>query len=332
MNEQSMTELAESETSRILSPRARVFLSGTFQFTWLVPPLTTEPLWNGRTSARALLKLLLCAPERQAPRGVLAGILWPETDEAKARESLRAAAKVLRKMLRTAEGEDLLENRQQGEILKLAEQDRLWVDVDAVEDALTRASRGTNPDETLRLLQQAQSWLRGEFLADDLDQEWSGYHWVKQRKQALWMTRCRLVRLLADSYVKHRQIDQAQETLERHIARFPTDQDALYRLLALLERQGCFEQACILYERAKRLLDGKGKKPTEQLKALYERVRNAEPPPAYFSIPNTQEITIKPEAFIRESALSATPPGDPQLENLLPQRSQSLLKAGLLSC
>src|SRR2546430_6615412 len=50
---------------------------------------TTEDLWKSRTSARTLFKLLLCAPDRQASRSQLAGILWPETDEDKARESLR---------------------------------------------------------------------------------------------------------------------------------------------------------------------------------------------------------------------------------------------------
>ena len=84
------------------------------------PRFTTEDLWKSRTSARTLFKLLLCAPGRQASRSQLAGILWPETDEDKARESLRSASKVLRKVLRTASGEELLEQRNQNTILKLA--------------------------------------------------------------------------------------------------------------------------------------------------------------------------------------------------------------------
>src|SRR5579863_4890012 len=120
-------------------PLARVHLFGAFELVWRVAPLTTEALWDGRTSARTLLKLLLCAPGRQAPRGVLTGLLWPESEEEKARESLRAASKVLRKMLQTAEGETLLENRNHGEILTLAGQDRLWVDIDAFEDAIAQA-------------------------------------------------------------------------------------------------------------------------------------------------------------------------------------------------
>ena len=129
----------------------RVYTFGAFHLDWQVPPFTTEDLWKSRTSARTLFKLLLCAPGRQASRSQLAGILWPETDEDKARESLRSASKVLRKVLQTASGEELLEQRNQHTILKLAEQSRLWVDADAFEDLISQAGRATTPDEALAL-------------------------------------------------------------------------------------------------------------------------------------------------------------------------------------
>src|SRR5438105_812450 len=82
------------------APLLRVYLLGAFRLAWPSPHATQETLWESRTSARSLLKLLLCAPGRQAPRSVLAGILWPESEEDKARESLRSAHKVLRQVLR----------------------------------------------------------------------------------------------------------------------------------------------------------------------------------------------------------------------------------------
>ena len=105
-------------------PLLRVSLFGEFELAWQVPSGMGEAAWESRTSARALFKLLLCAPGRQATKSMLAGILWPETDEQKARESLRSACKVLRKVVRTANGEELLEQRSNGKILKLAEQSR----------------------------------------------------------------------------------------------------------------------------------------------------------------------------------------------------------------
>src|SRR5438132_5761880 len=256
-------------------PLLRVYLFGECELAWQVPSGMGEAAWDSRTSARALFKLLLCAPGRQATKSALAGILWPETDEQKARESLRSACKVLRKVVRTANGEELLEQRNQGEILKLAGQSRLWVDVDAFEDLVAQASRTVVPEEALALWQQARVVLRGELLADDKDAEWASHRWVKQRRQVLWMGRCRMIRHLADLYIQRGQIDLAEETLEQHIARFPTDQDALYRLLVLLGQQQCFEQACMLYERTKRTLEATGKQPAKHARTYYEHLQRA---------------------------------------------------------
>lgn len=264
-----------SQSVAIQAPLLRVYTFGAFHLDWQVPPFTTEDLWKSRTSARTLLKLLLCAPGRQASRSQLAGILWPETDEDKARESLRSASKVLRKVLRTASGEELLEQRNQNSILTLAEQSHLWVDADAFEELISQAGRATTPDEALALWQQAKILLRGEFLADDLGSEWMRHRWIKQRQQALRMARSRMVRHLADLYLQRGQVSLAEEVLEQHIIRFPTDQDALYRLLLLLEQQGCVEEACALYQRANHLLGAVGKQPAAQVRAYYEQLQQA---------------------------------------------------------
>jgi len=253
----------------------RVYTFGTFHLDWQVIPFTTEDLWKSRTSARTLFKLLLCAPGRQASRSQLAGILWPETDEDKARESLRSASKVLRKVLRTASGEELLEQRNQNTIIKLAEQSRLWVDADAFEDLISQAGRATTSDEALALWQQAKALLRGEFLAEDQGSEWMRHRWIKLRQQALRMARGRMVRHLADLYLQRGQVSLAEEVLEQQIIRFPTDQDALYRLLLLLERQGYIEEACVLYQRANHALGAIGKQPAAHVRAYYEQLQQA---------------------------------------------------------
>ena len=275
LNDTTSTEpLVDSEQGR-QTPLVRVSLLGAFQMVWQVPPATNEALWNSRTSARILLKLLLCTPGRQAPKSVLAGILWPESEEEKARESLRQASTVLRKMMRSADGVELLEQRHGGEILKLADQARLWVDADAFEALLAQASRATTPDEAFRCWQEAYALLRGEMLVEDQASEWVRHGWVKRRKQSVWLARCRLIRHLADAYVQRGQGLLAEEVLEQHLVRFPTDHDALYRLLVLLEQQGCYEQASILYEQARRSLEAVGKQLTRQVKACYERMQGA---------------------------------------------------------
>ena len=298
-NDTTSTEpLVESEQER-QTPLVRVSLLGEFHLVWQVSPATNEALWNSRTSARVLLKLLLCAPSRQAPKGVLAGILWPESEEEKARESLRQASAVLRKMVRSADGVELLEQRHEGEILKLADQARLWVDADAFEALLAQASRATTSEEAFRCWQEAYALLRGEMLADDQASEWVRHGWVKRRKQSVWLARCRLIRHLADAYVQRGHMLLAEEVLEQHLVRFPTDQDALYRLLVLLEQQGCSEQASVLYEQAKRSLQAAGKQPNHQVKACYERMQAAvsSQPPIVFA-PSTRVTQEHSASFL----------------------------------
>src|SRR5690242_7343632 len=87
------------------APLLRVYTFGPFELAWQALPQTVGAIWESRTSARSLFKLLLCAPARQAQKSLLAGILWPEVDEERARQSLRSACKVLRQVLRTASGD-----------------------------------------------------------------------------------------------------------------------------------------------------------------------------------------------------------------------------------
>src|SRR6266852_959867 len=286
---QTSSMVGVSQSVDAPAPLLRVYTFGGFHLAWKAPPFTTEDVWKSRTSARTLFKLLLCAPGRQASRSQLAGILWPETVEDKARESLRSASKVLRKVLQTARGEELLEQRNQSAILKLAEQSRLWVDADAFEDLVSQAGQATTPDEALALWQQAKALLRGEFLVDDQGSEWMRHRWIKMRQQALRMARGRMVRHLADLYLQRGQVSLAEEVLQQHLLRFPTDQDALYLLLALLEQQGCLEEARLLYERAKRTLEALGKQPAQHVRTRYERLQ--------------ESITSRPGILLPERAL-----------------------------
>ena len=322
----SMVDVSRSVDSQ--APLLRVYTFGAFRLDWQVPPITTEDVWKSRTSARTLLKLLLCAPGRQASRSQLAGILWPETDEDKARESLRSTSKVLRKVLRAASGEDLLENRNNSTALKLAEQSRLWIDVDAFETLVAQASRAVTPDEALSLWQQAMDLLVGEFLADDQGSEWMGHRWIKLRRQALRMARSRMVRHLADLYLQHGQISLAEEVLQQHMLRFPTDQDALYRLLLLLERQHCFEEARLLYEQTKRTLEAMGKQPAKHLRICYEHLQKAALSPGQSELEgNHSDPVLSTRSTVAGNLLTFR--GDPLT---LPQTANlSLLAPSLLS-
>ncbi len=256
------------------TPQLSVFLLGTFRLEWHVPFLTDEDAWKSRTAARALFKLLLCAPNRQVTRSQLIGILWPDVDEHKARESLRSAIKVLRQVLHIADGTRLLETADE-DVLKLKGQEDIWVDADAFELLVQQAKSASDLSSALTLWTQAKILLQGEFLAGEQTSEWFMSRWVKLRRQELRAARRLMIRSLADLYVQMGQDAQAEEVLHAHVIRFPTDQDALYRLMKLLIKAECFDDAQTYYEQCKAALASFGKQPANHLKALNQWISSS---------------------------------------------------------
>jgi DNA-binding SARP family transcriptional activator len=182
-------------------PICRVRLLGTFQMDWRLPSLHPTA-WQGRTSARSLFLLLLCAPHRCATRSKLAGLLWPESEEEKARESLRSALKVLYKVLTTTDGQCLLESQPNGNLLTLKSQEQLWVDVDALLSLVEQASTAITPQEALPLWQAAEALLGGEWLPADRDHEWSRAPWLTTRRRQVVAARRQVVRHLSQQYLR----------------------------------------------------------------------------------------------------------------------------------
>lgn len=284
-------------------PLLCLHLFGAFHMVGQGPTTLPSSLFQGRAAGRSVLKLLACAPGRQMTRSQLADILWPETDEGRALSSLRSAWTFLRKVLRSVGAEGVLHTN--GEILQLAGQSLLWLDTDAFEDLVARSCRADSGEEAITLGEEACRLLRGEFLADDQSAEWTTHRLVKRRRQLLWMARSRLTRHLADLYVQRGQIRLAEEMLEAQVIHFPTDQDALYRLLLLLERQGCFEQASILYERARRTLEASGKPLARHVQACFERLQHAASTQPIIPPTSTGRVAVGPASSPPEPLASA---------------------------
>jgi DNA-binding SARP family transcriptional activator len=194
----------------------------------------------------------------------IGSILWLETEERHALESLRSALKVLRKVLSTAQGEELLETPK-SDLLKLPDQSRLWVDMDAFEMLIEQANK---QPEMLSLWQQASAYWQGELLAEDHMHEWVAHRWIKIRRKRLYAARRRMIRHLAQGYLLAGQRTQAEAVLSTHLAAFPTDQDALYLLMKLLIEEGCFDEARTHYEQCQRALARYEKQPAKHLQAL----------------------------------------------------------------
>jgi DNA-binding SARP family transcriptional activator len=265
-------------------PLVRITTLGEFALERLVrtpSPTADEPPryarvaqseWSNRGPAMALLKVLLCRANRRASRDELIEAIWPDHEAINAAHALDSAASVLRRhVLRTGEvGCLLLTLRSGGEtIFKLAGQQRLWVDADALLALVSRAMReeclGQSP---LPLLEEAQALARGEFLEDDLYAAWA-----QPRRHTLGGARQRVLFKLVDLYLQDERVGLAEELLFAALEEEPTDEDALCRLMVLLVKQERRQEALQLYQYTEDVLQEEQAEPAVYTRELARRIR-----------------------------------------------------------
>lgn len=272
------------ESTRPKHPLVRVITLGEFALERLVhaparapdePPCyrhVPRSEWCNRGPAMALLKVLLCRPNRRATRDELIEAIWPGNAAINAAHALESAASVLRRhILRAGEvGSLLLTLRSGGEtIYKLAGQQRLWVDADAFLSLVSQAMRvgccGQNP---LPLLEEAHALARGEFLEDDLYAEWA-----QPRRHTLSGARHRVLFKLIDLYLEDERVGLAEELLFAALEDDPADEDALCRLMVLLVEQERRQEALELYQYTEDVLHEEQTEPAVYTRELAHRIR-----------------------------------------------------------
>jgi DNA-binding SARP family transcriptional activator len=265
-------------------PLVRIITLGEFAIERLVPAPSGAPdeppryarvprsEWSNRGPAMALLKVLLCRANRRASRDELIEAIWPDHEAINAAHALESAASVLRRhILRTGEvGSLLLTLRSGGEtVFKLAGQQRLWVDADALlslaSQAMRAECRGQNP---LPLLEEAHALARGEFLEDDLYAEWA-----QPRRHTLGGARHRTLFKLVDLYLRDERVSLAEELLFTALEEDPADEDALCRLMVLLVEQERRQEALHLYQYAEDVLQEEQAEPAVYTRELARRIR-----------------------------------------------------------
>src|SRR5437667_4812280 len=228
--------------------------------------------WSNRGPAMALLKVLLCRANRRASRDELIEAIWPDHETINAAHALDSAASVLRRhVLRTGEGGSLLLTLRSGgeTIFKLAGQQHLWVDADAllslVSQALRAECQGQNP---LPLLEKAHALARGEFLEDDLYAAWA-----QPRRHTINGARHRVLFKLVDLYLEDERVGLAEELLFAALEEDPADEDALCRLMVMLVEQERRQEALQLYQYTEDVLQEEQAEPAVHTHELARRIR-----------------------------------------------------------
>jgi DNA-binding SARP family transcriptional activator len=273
-----------TEDDQTRHPLVRIITLGEFALERLIhnslrtedePPryaLVERREWSNRGPAMALLKVLLSRPNRRASRDELIQAIWSDHEAINAAHALDSAASVLRRhILRTGEvGSLLLTLRSGGDtIFKLAGQQRIWVDADALVSLVSAAMRaecqGQNP---LPLLEEAHALDVGEFLEDDLYAEWA-----QGRRHTINGARHRVLFKLVDLYLQEERVGLAEELLFAALEEDPTDEDALCRLMVLLVEQERRQEALHLYQYTEDMLQEEQAEPAVYTCELARRIR-----------------------------------------------------------
>ena len=146
------------------------YMLGRFRLDLNGTPLKKIP--GGRSGM--LLKYLIYHHKKNIPREQLMELLWPDADPETARNRLNVALNSLRRSLRTGSSTDVIVYEDGKYYLDSSWQ--VWLDVDEFENHHTKEQRlegQKNPHQTTRFLQVAANLYQGDFLEEDLYEEWT---------------------------------------------------------------------------------------------------------------------------------------------------------------
>jgi predicted ATPase/DNA-binding SARP family transcriptional activator/DNA-binding CsgD family transcriptional regulator len=215
--------------------------------------------------AANLVKLLALASGHRLHREQLMDLLWPDLGLRAASNNLRQALHVAR---RTLHPDPAVASRYlslSGGQLMICPEGRLWVDVEAFEQAATTARRSKDP----AAYRAAIELYSGDLLPED---RYEG--WAEERRETLRQTRLRLLVELARLYEERgEKFGPAIETLGEAVGQEPTNEEAhvsLMRLYALCGRKG---EALAQYGRLEEVLARElGTEPAASSRALREEI------------------------------------------------------------
>jgi predicted ATPase len=261
-------------------PRLSIALLGALRVT-----LGGEPVTGFATDkARALLAYLAVEADHFQRRDALAGLLWPDVPQQKARRNLRQALSFLRQALA---GDRPTDGSPQPFIL--ATQDTVqfdaasdhWLDAAALEALAGACHRHRHRRLEACMpcagrMRQMVDLYRGDFLEQfflsdsETFEEWAALYRERYRRLVL-----EALSALAAHDELRGNCRQAREYAWRLVALEPWHEEAHRRLMRLLAIEGQRGAALAQFEACRRTLEREfGVEPTAETTALYEQIRD----------------------------------------------------------
>lgn len=266
-----------------MTPILHISLLGPFQVV-----LGEDVTSQFKTSkAKALLAYLACTKQTHS-RHALAGLLWSEDSDTRAKNSLRVAISHLNKLL-----PGYLETNRL--TVALSTEAELWLDVD---EFACQIETLTHPHPDLEALQRALTLYRGDFLEDVAVEDSPAFlEWVTSVREQ-WHQHVRAVlQRVAHELSERRTYAAAIPVLQRLTELDLQNEDAHRRLMIAYGRTGQNDAALAQYEVCRQQLQAwLSVQPTPETTALYERIQEAQaharreaPPPAGVSSASNAE-------------------------------------------
>jgi DNA-binding SARP family transcriptional activator len=229
-----------------------VHLLGTFEVKHKKKPISIPS-----RPSQSLFAYLILSAGASHRREKLAGLLWPDSLEETARDNLRHALWRIRKVLPSMpEAEYLLTDDLSIAFNASAE---YWLDAAEME----RISDSESADELVAIL----SMYQGELLPGFYD-EWV----VLEREHLSSVFEHHMARLLALLKAENRWLD-VLDWAERWIKLGQKPEPAFQALMSAHAAKGDMSKAAATYERCVKSLREFGIEPSEQTRALYEKLK-----------------------------------------------------------
>jgi predicted ATPase/DNA-binding SARP family transcriptional activator len=221
---------------------------------------------SAQVSAKSqALLCYLAVTGRPYSREKLAGLLWGDKPEARAKANLRKSLSDLRQLSEAA----LIITRQ---TVAFNRDSAYWLDVEAFESAL---AEGEPASEKLQPLREAVELYRGEFLEGFSVREALGFEeWVLGERERLRQSVIQALDRLTVAYTARGEVAVGIEYTHRLLALEPWQEEAHRQLMTLLARSGQYSAALAQYETCRRILaEELGVEPLPETQALYQRLK-----------------------------------------------------------
>ncbi|NWJ45550.1 MAG: AAA family ATPase [Chloroflexi bacterium] len=251
-----------------VAPLLRVYFFGRFEVQQDERIIESHQWRNGK--ARSLFKIILSRRGYQISRQEAIELLWPELDQDRASNNLNQAVYSLR---RTLEPElkgafASLYLRTEGNKIQLYPAMVNWIDT----DEFTKLLRQAHLSNDLRLYEQAVALYRGDYLLEDLYEDWS-----VARREALRHELTEILMQMASHYYAQGQIEKCRECFHRVLECDFSHEAALQKLMLTLIETGKREEALVYYRNfAQRLKNRLNIEPLPETKQLYQKISSGQ--------------------------------------------------------